>query len=274
MNNVGRTNTTGVNRTRRSAFTLIELLVVIAIIAILMGILMPALSRVREQARRQSCQSRVRQHVYALNMWADDNAGKLPASGAGAWLQDMACDVVNSMLKTGLTRQMFYCPSNTTTTKYNDYWWLFNDSGWDGSKFTKTAGTIIVGGYCYILAGGSRKDSDIKRYERDSVQKIWCSKLSERMPAMRELVMDSIIASPRSGLKYGYTFTEVQGGLWTAHQVYDKTSHADASGIPVGQNIGFLDGHSEWRKFQPDCTGTGTSLTAIPRVLIGQSFFW
>ncbi len=53
-------------------FTLIELLVVIAIIALLMSILMPALQRVREHGRRQSCGSQIRQHCMAFIMYADD----------------------------------------------------------------------------------------------------------------------------------------------------------------------------------------------------------
>ncbi len=71
----GRFLTRPVRRTvsHEAGFTLIELLVVIAIIALLMGILMPALQRVREQARQQSCGARIRQHLLALNMYADDN---------------------------------------------------------------------------------------------------------------------------------------------------------------------------------------------------------
>ena len=55
----------------QKSFTLIELLVVIAIIAILMAILMPALSRVRETANRSACSSNIRQHLIGLIMYAD-----------------------------------------------------------------------------------------------------------------------------------------------------------------------------------------------------------
>jgi len=59
------------------AFTLIELLVVIAIIAVLMGILMPALQKVRQQAKMISCGSNMRQVVLALATYSGDN-DKLP----------------------------------------------------------------------------------------------------------------------------------------------------------------------------------------------------
>jgi prepilin-type N-terminal cleavage/methylation domain-containing protein/prepilin-type processing-associated H-X9-DG protein len=62
----------------RHAFTLIELLVVIAIIAVLMGILMPALQRVREQARTISCKSNLRQYGIVSRMYLDDNQGRFP----------------------------------------------------------------------------------------------------------------------------------------------------------------------------------------------------
>ncbi|NLZ06774.1 MAG: prepilin-type N-terminal cleavage/methylation domain-containing protein [Phycisphaerae bacterium] len=62
---------------RRSAFTLIELLVVIAVIALLMALLVPALGRAREHARRAVCLSNLRQLTAAWIAYADQNDGKL-----------------------------------------------------------------------------------------------------------------------------------------------------------------------------------------------------
>jgi len=62
---------------RRGGFTLIELLVVIAIIALLMSILMPALARVRKQAKAVICQSNLKQWGSAFAMYFGDNDGKM-----------------------------------------------------------------------------------------------------------------------------------------------------------------------------------------------------
>ena len=67
----------------RNAFTLIELLVVIAIIAVLMGILMPALKIARGQARGIACQSNQRTLVQAYTMYAGQNDGKICGGLAG-----------------------------------------------------------------------------------------------------------------------------------------------------------------------------------------------
>ena len=72
------------DRARLGAFTLVELLVVIGIIAVLIGILMPTLSRAREQGRNARCLSNLRQIGQAMNMYAVDNKGFI-IPGAVQW---------------------------------------------------------------------------------------------------------------------------------------------------------------------------------------------
>lgn len=272
--------------TKDEAFTLIELLVVIAVIAILMSILMPALSRVKELARQASCAARIRQHVLALNMYADDNNTKLPLPVTGGnWLQDISVKTVNFMLRSGMTRKLFYDPSNPfhQNPAFNDLYWMFTNPNWDGRKFTTETG-FIVSGYCYILElspvdinGNKQKPrTPVVRYRKDGGEvKIWLKTNLQKGPASKELVIDSIMGVPTTGAPpYGRNFDHITvGGLpgMSGGAVYDRTSHLRGK-FPRGGNIGFLDTHTEWRRFDPEIT----SGVASPR--FGNEnppgFFW
>ena len=69
---------------RRSAFTLIEILVVISIVALLIGILLPALSSARESGLTTICAARLRQAALATNVYANDHKGKIWEAGSWA----------------------------------------------------------------------------------------------------------------------------------------------------------------------------------------------
>ena len=72
-----------------TGFTLIELLVVIAIIALLMGILMPALQRVKKQAKGVVCKNNMKQIGMAANLYAEDYDLFVPRSAGWSTITDM-----------------------------------------------------------------------------------------------------------------------------------------------------------------------------------------
>lgn len=97
---------------RRTGFTLFELLAVIATIGILAAILLPALARARESARRASCMANLVQLGLALKMYADEHERNLPWSGGGG-----NADCLLELRGNYVTDDhLFFCPSDANAS--------------------------------------------------------------------------------------------------------------------------------------------------------------
>ena len=95
---------------RAKAFTLVELLIVIAIIAILAAILFPVFARARENARRSSCQSNLKQMGLGILQYTQDYDEKMPM---GITVNFLPGQTVNDLLQPYIkSEQIFICPGD------------------------------------------------------------------------------------------------------------------------------------------------------------------
>lgn len=166
----------------RKGFTLIELLVVIAIIALLMSILMPALSRVKEQARTVGCLGNLKQWGLVAAMFTQENDGKFWAGedGSGWWWIDELEPRYQSYRKNDL----WFCPtakkpirdeSGTTVPTLNIFnaWGIYTRQDHSGFGRDGVSGSYGINGHVLATENprprGTRDSSTVDNWRTANV---------------------------------------------------------------------------------------------------------
>ena len=225
----------------RSAFTLIELLVVIAIIAILAAILFPVFARARENARRSSCSSNLKQVALGVIQYTQDYDETFPPAVTGAKNSEPPpfgwADAIEPYIK---SVQLLQCPSEPTApstggaNNYTDYWYNPNLS--NGSNSLSDTPTYNIG---TKIAALLRPSLTIMNGDGTS------------QSARYRVNGCGINAATGTGAP---NFSNCTGpGLVTSNGLGGaQLLHLE------GLNLSFADGHVKWYKGEPTSVASGT----------------
>jgi len=238
-------------------FTLIELLVVIAVIALLLSVLLPALQKAKQHSKRTICQTNVKQIVLGFLIYTEKNNGRLPLNTLGHWYWDLGYLTTDYLIEeTGAERQTFYCPSNNKN-KDDDRFWRYSE--WVGSPAVPPPGLEPTHpnqrrklyrstSYFYLMemAFPAVRSFYPKQNLGDRTRKLPIKISDINNTGFCELITDGTISN---GSTRDAKFTELIGGAWEKYGITNRSGHLDSRLKPEGSNIGFADGHVDWRRF-------------------------